>query len=373
MRAIGVILAGGNNQRLQNLTRISGRAVAAMPIGSGFRAIDFPLSNMSNSGIRKVAIIVQFNSSSLHDHLSSSKWWDLGRKKGGLFVFSPYSNSYDNTFFRGTSNAMYENLSFFSRSNEEYVVISSGDSIYKMDFNNIIIKHIKNNNDITIAYKEVTDMDVRQFGVIDLDDNENILDFEEKPLETHLSTISLGVYVIKRKLLMELLETSNSEGRHDFVKDIIIRYRKVLKLGGYKFESYWSTLNSISSYYKTNMDFLKKDVRDLFTKKFPYIATKPRDEPPVKYNSIAEVSGSLVGGGSIIDGKVENSLLFSDVYIGERSYIKNSIVMHGSQIGNNCVIENAILDKSAIICDGVKIIGSNENIIVIEKGRQVTT
>ncbi|MCL1995719.1 MAG: glucose-1-phosphate adenylyltransferase subunit GlgD [Defluviitaleaceae bacterium] len=371
MKAIGVILAGGNNQRLEKLTTLPGRAVAAMPVGSGYRAIDFALSNMTNSGIRKVAVIAQFSSSSLHDHLSSAKWWDLGRKKGGLFLFTPFSSSYDSSFFRGTSNAIYQNLRFFTRSNEEYVIISSGDSVYKMDFNPLINHHVERNNDMTIMYQERPDLDVRQFGVLTLDKDENIIDFEEKPLETNLKTISLGIYVIKRELLIELLETTNKEGRYDFVRDVIGRYRKVLKFGGYKFDSYWNTLNSISAYYKTNMDFLNKDLRNFFMKEYPYIATKPKDEPPVKYNVGAQVLNSLVGGGSILNGCVENSLLFSGVYVGEHAYIKGSIVMQGAVIGNNCVIENAILDKDTSIKDGTNIVGTPENPVIIEKNRHI--
>ena len=371
MRAVGVILAGGNNQRLENLTSLSGRAVAAMPVGSGYRAIDFPLSNMTNSGIRKVAVITQFNSSSLYDHLSSAKWWDLGRKKGGLFLFSPYSTSYGSASFRGTSNAMWQNKKFFERSNEEYVIITSGDSIYKMDFNDIISHHIEKGNDITLAYKKVTNVDVRNFGVLELDDNEHVVDFEEKPLETSLNTVSLGIYCIQRKLLLELLDTTNSEGRYDFVRDIITRYRKVLKLGGYRFDSYWTTLNSVSAYYQANMDFLNEDIRNFFTKQSPYIATKPRDEPPAKYNSGAQVRSSLVGGGSILDGRVENSVLFSNVYVGEGSIVKNSIIMSGTHIGSNCIIENAILDKVTKVNDGVSILGSSERPLIIEKGRMM--
>ena len=371
MKAIGVILAGGNNQRLQKLTTLPGRAVAAMPIGSGYRAVDFALSNMTNSGIRKVAVIAQFSSSSLHDHLSSAKWWDLGRKKGGLFLFTPFSSSYDSTFFKGTSNSMYQNLKFFTRSNEEYVIISSGDSIYKMDFNPLVAHHAEKENDITILYKQVFDLDVRQFGVMELDKDDNIIDFEEKPLDTNLDTISLGVYVIKRKLLIELLQTTNSEGRYDFVRDILVRYKKALKMGGYKFDSYWNTLNSVSAYYKTNMDFLNKDLRDFFTRQAPFIATKPRDEPPAKHNIGAQMLNSLVGGGSILNGCVENSLLFSNVYIGEHSYVKGSILMQGAYIGNNCVIENAILDKDTTVKDGANIIGTPENPVIIEKESRV--
>jgi len=369
MRALGVVLVGGNNERLDILTKASGRAISSMPVGGGYRAIDFTLSNMTNSGIRKVAVMVQFNSISLNNHLSSSKWWDLGRKKGGLFVFSPYLSSSDTSFFRGTSNAMYQNLNFFTRSNEEYVVIASGDAVYKMDYSKLLDQHISRGNDITVVYRKDKSLDARKFGVMELDEDENIIDMEEKPLETNLNTISLGIYLISRKLLIELLETTNKEARHDFVNDVIIRYRKVLKLGGYKFNDYWSTLNSVQSYYKTNMDFLSKDVRNFFTKEYPLTTTKPVDEPPAKYNSGAEVRGSLVGSGSILNGYVENSVLFSSVYVGENTFIKNSIIMQNAYVGNNCVLENTILDKGTNVKDGIRIIGADNEPVIVEKGR----
>lgn len=371
MRALGVILAGGNNHRLGELTLSSGRAVAAMPVGSSYRTIDFPLSSMTNSGINKVAVIVQFNSSSLHDHLSSSKWWDLGRKKGGLFLFSPYSSSYDTPTFSGTSNAMYQNLKFFKRSNHEYVVISSGDAVYKMDFNQVISHHKEAGNDITVVYKNNHDKDPRKFGVLDLDETGRVLEFEEKPIETTNRNISLGIYVIERERLLEMLESTNQEGRYDFVNDILIRYRKVMKIGGYCFDGYWETLNSVESYFKVNMDFLEKDIREFFTKTYPHISTKPRDEPPIKYNARAQVKGAIISGGSIINGQVENSVLFSNVFVGDNTIIKNSIIMNGAYIGDNCIIENAILDKHTIATDGVVFRGQPGSPVVLEKGKQI--
>lgn len=369
MKALGIILAGGNNERLDKLTSI--RATSAMPIGSEYRAIDFSLSSMTNSGIKKVAIMTQYNLSSLHNHVSSSKWWDLGRKKGGLFIFSPYLASENSSWFKGTADSMYQNLKFFTKSNEEYVVIVSGNSIYKMDFEDVVDEHIRRGSDITVVYKHLPNEDVRKFGVMELDEEENLINFEEKPLETNLDTISLGMYVISRKLLIELLEALNEEGRYDFVRDIIIRYRKVLKIRGFKYQGYWSTLNSVNSYYKANMDFLNKETRDFFTKEYPFISTKPKDVPPAKYNIGAEVKGSLVGSGTILNGYVENSVLFTDVYIGENTYIKNSIIMHKTYIGNNCVIENAILDKDVVIFDDKKLIGDQNNPIIVGKNTTI--
>lgn len=367
MKAIGIILAGGNNEmRLGDLTSV--RAAAALPVGSCYRAIDFPLSNMSNSMINKVAVITQFNSRSLNDHLLSSKWWDFGRKQGGLYVFSPYISNDNSFWFRGTADSIYQNISFLERSNENYVVIASGDAIYKMDYRKIIEYHKEKEADITVVCKQMHDRDLTKFGIMKLDDDSRITEFEEKPIEPQTDIASLGIYVISRKLLIELLNEIVPEGRFDIVKDIIIRYRRRLKIYGYKFNDYWSSIGSgVMDYYNTNMDFLKCDIRRKFTKDFPYTFTKPKDEPPVKYNNGAEVSNATIGGGSIINGKIEGSVLFRRVYIGENTVIKNSILMEGCYIGNNCLVENAILDKQVSVSDGKEVKGSEQSPVVFKK------
>lgn len=366
MRALGIILAGGKSERLKELTAT--RAISAMPVGSCYRAIDFTMSNMSNSGMSKVAVITQYNSRSLLDHLSSAKWWDLGRKHGGLFIFTPFLTNDNPFWYRGTADAIYQNLSFLKRSNEPYVVIASGDHIYKMDYNKLIAYHKQKDADITIVYKNLENQDVSSFGVLELDEEFRMRDFEEKPIEPQSSTVSLGIYVIQRTLLIKLLETIIPEGRYDIVKDIIIRYRRKLKIFGYMFDGYWSNINTIQSYYKTNMDFLDREVRDEFLKKFPYIATKAKDEPPTKYNRGACVAESLIGGGGILNGCIERSVLFRKVYTGDDSHIRDSIIMEGSYIGNHCVVEYAILDKEVVVSDGKQIIGTKEQPVIIKKG-----
>ena len=367
MRAVGIILAGGNSSgRLDQLT--VSRAASAMPVGGCYRVIDFPLSNMANSGVMKVAVITQYNSRSLHDHLSSSKWWDLGRKQGGLFIFTPFLTTDNSFWFRGTADSIFQNISFLRRSNEPYVIITSGDSVYKIDYNEVIEDHIKTKADITIVSREMPGQDVRQYGVMEVDSSNRVVEFEEKPLEPGSQTISLGIYVISRITLIKLLETVVvQEGRFDLVRDIITRYRKKLYISSYNFSGYWKALNSIQSYYELNMDFLQREVRDMFTKNQPYIATKPKDEPPAKYNHGAAVKNSLVGSGSILNGAVENSILFRRVYTGEYSSVKNSIIMESSFIGNGCVVENAILDKEVILSDGKRITGEAGEPVIIAK------
>ena len=234
MRAIGVILAGGNNDmRLGELTNT--RATSALPVGSCYRAIDFSLSNMSNSGIGKVAVITQYNSRSLHDHLISSKWWNFGRKQGGLFVLAPFLTKDNNLWFRGTADSLYQNISFLKRSNEPYVVIASGDGIYKMDYKDAVNAHIESGADITVIYKKINDKDLTKFGILEMDEDGRIVEFEEKPFEPQTNCASLGIYIISRTLLIDILNEVIGDSRYDFVKDIIIRYRKRLKIYGYEF------------------------------------------------------------------------------------------------------------------------------------------
>lgn len=372
MKAIGIILAGGNNDgRLGVLT--DHRASAALPVGSCYRAIDFTLSNMSNSGIGKVAVLTQYNSRSLRDHLTSSKWWDFGRKQGGLFVFTPYTSSTGNDWFRGTADSIYQNMTYLLRSHEEYVIITSGDSIYKMDYRKVLQYHIDKGADVTIVYQNMEGKDLSLFGIMQMDEEKRLLGFEEKPEQAQTNSASLGIYVISRKLLISLLQEVVPQGGYGLVKDIIIPYKEKLKIYGYEYQGYWSTIaTGICGYFATNMDFLKKEVRDIFVNQYPYIETKPKDEPPAKYNIGAEVSDAIVGSGTIFNGKVEHSVVFRKVYVDEGATVRNSILMEGVRIGKNCVVENAILDKEVEISDGQTVIGkSMQEPIILKKGTKL--
>lgn len=213
MRAVGVILAGGNNKLMRELS--NKRAIAAMPIAGSYRSIDFALSNMSNSHIGKVAVITQYNARSLNEHLSSSKWWDFGRKQGGLFVFNPTITNEHSVWYRGTADALYQNIDFLRNSHEPYVVIASGDGVYKLDYNKVLEYHIEKKADITVVVKDIDSAeDARRFGVVRLAEDNRITDFEEKPVETDITTVSTGIYVIRRRLLIELLQKADEEDRY---------------------------------------------------------------------------------------------------------------------------------------------------------------
>ena len=345
MRAIGIILAGGNSNRMGELS--AKRAVAAMPVTGSYRAIDFSLSNMTNSHIQKVVVFTQYNSRSLNEHLNSSKWWDFGRKQGGLYVFTPTITASNSYWYRGTADALYQNINFLKNSHEPYVVIASGDGIYKLDYNKVLEEHIAKGADITVVCKDIEpgEDDISRFGVVKMDEDGQILDFEEKPLVAETNTASIGVYVIRRRQLIELLEACAKEGRSDFVKDILVRYKNVKKIYGYKMDTYWRNIGTIESYYQTNMDFLKKDVRDYFFRTHPDVYSKVDDLPPAKYNGDAIVNNSLISSGCIINGTVENSVLFKKVYVGNNCVIKNSIILNDVHIGDNSYIENCIVES----------------------------
>ena len=372
MRAIGIILAGGNSKRMRELS--NKRAISAMPIAGSYRSIDFALSNMSNSHVQNVAVFTQYNSRSLNEHLSSSKWWDFGRKQGGLYIFTPTITAEHNDWYRGTADALYQNLTFLKNSHEPYVVIASGDCVYKLDYAKVLEYHIEKKADITVVCKDMgPEEDITRFGVVKTNADGRITDFQEKPMVAESNTISCGIYVVRRRQLIELIERCAQEDRYDFVNDILVRYRNLKRIYAYKIDSYWSNIASVESYYKTNMDFLKPEVRDYFFRQYPEIYTKVGDMPPAKYNPGASVKNSLVASGSIINGVVENSVLFRQAYIGNNCVIKNSIILNDVYIGDNTVIENCIVESRDTIRANTTYIGTPDNVkIVIEKNERYT-
>lgn len=369
MKAVGIILAGGSSNKMKELTRK--RAAAAMPIAGSYRAIDFALSNMANSRVSKVAVLTQYNSRSLNEHLNSAKWWDFGRKQGGLYVFTPTITAENSFWFRGTADAIYQNIDFLKKCHEPYVIITSGDAVYKMDYNEVLEYHIEKKADITVVCKELKQgEDARRFGTLKMDADMRIQEFEEKPMFAKSNIISTGIYVIRRRLLIDLVEECVEDERYDFVKDILIRYKNLKKIYGYKTENYWSNIATTDSYYKTNMDFLKADIRNHFFKAEPDIKSKVSDLPPAKFNTGAVVKNSLVASGSIINGTVENSILFKKVFVGKNCVIRNSIILNDVYLGDNTYIENCIVESRDTIRANTRHVGEEKIKVVIEKGER---
>lgn len=365
MRAIGIVLAGGGNDRMEALSKR--RAAAAMPIAGSFRCVDFALSNMTNSHVKKVAVMTQYHAKSLNQHLNSSKWWDFGRKQGGLFVLTPTITDENSYWYRGTADAIYQNLDFLKDCHEPYVIITSGDCVYKLDYNKVLEDHIAKKADITVVYKELSDDedDLTRFGIIKVDENGRVTDFEEKPLVAKRNLVSTGIYVIRRRQLIELIEKAHSEHRNDFVQDILVRYKEQKRIFGYKMEGYWRNISTLDSYFKANKDFLKKEVRDYFFKEYPSIYSKISDLPPAKFNPGANVKDSLISSGCIVNGDVEDSVLFKKVYVGNNCVIRNSIILNDVYIGDNTVIENCIVESRDTIRANASYIGSENEIKVV--------
>ncbi|MBQ5386890.1 MAG: glucose-1-phosphate adenylyltransferase subunit GlgD [Lachnospiraceae bacterium] len=369
MKALGIILAGGNSSRMKNLT--DKRAISAMPVGCSCRSIDFTLSNMTNSHIQTVAVLSQYNARSLNEHLNSSKWWNFGRKQGGLFLFTPTVTADNSWWYRGTADAMWQNIDFLKRRHEPYVVIASGDCVYKMDFNPVLEYHINKQADITLVCAKAPEGDdLTRFGTVKLAEDGLLLDFEEKPMVAHSNIVSTGVYIIRRRKLIELLEQCNQEGRYNFVTDILVRYKGMKKIYGYMIDTYWSNIATVEAYYNTNMDFLKPEVRNFFFREEPKIYSKAYDLPPAKFNQGSDVHNSLIGSGSIINSRVENSVLFKKVFVGNNSVIKNSIIMNGAYIGDNVRVENCIVESNETLLSDTTYIGDGEIRIVSENNNR---
>ncbi|MCR4588251.1 MAG: glucose-1-phosphate adenylyltransferase subunit GlgD [Lachnospiraceae bacterium] len=366
MRAIGIILAGGNNHRMRELSQK--RAIGAMPIAGSYRSIDFALSNMSNSHVQKVAVFTQYNAGSLNKHLTSSKWWDFGRKQGGLFVFTPTVTAENSFWYRGTADALYQNLPFLKESHEPYVIITSADCVYKMDYAKVLEYHIEKKADITIVCKDLPDAEpAERYGTIEMDADNRVINFEEKPLVAHSNTISCGIYVVRRRQLIEMIERSAEEDRYDFVRDILVRYKDIKKIYGYKMTDYWRNIASVEDYFQTNMDFLNTATRNYFFKEYPDIYSKVDDLPPAKFNPGAKVHNSLISSGCIVNGVIEDSVIFKQSYIGNNCYIRNSIILNDVYIGDNTHIENCIVESRGTIRANSYYKGEDEIKIVIER------
>ena len=367
MKTIGIILAGGNSKKLGALSER--RAVAAMPVAGSYRAIDFALSNMSNSGIQKVGVITQYNSKSLHEHLNSSKWWDFGRKQGGLYTFTPTLTNENEYWYRGTADAIYQNIDFLKQSHEPYVIIAAGDGISKINYNDVLDFHIAKGADITILGKDLdpqTD-DLSRFGIIETDEEDRVIGFEEKPENPKANTVSAGIYIMRRRHLISELERCAEEEKYDLVKDIILPSMGDKRVFAFRLDGHWRHVSTLVAYYQVNKDFLKKEVRDYFFKKYPNIYTRVEDLPPAKYNVGSSVKNSIVASGCILNGVVEDSILFKDVYVGNNVTIKNSIILNDVYIGDNSVIENCIVESRDTLRPNTTYKGEDGIKVVVEK------
>jgi len=348
LKVLGIILAGDKGKALGRLTKK--RASAAMPVGGKYRAIDFTLSNMVRSGIRKVGVITQYNPRSLMDHLGSGREWDLDRKHGGLYILQPYADENGMYWYKGTADAIFQNMTILKRGSEDYVLVGSGDHIYNMDFNSLYDYHMISMADITVVTKSLEGYNPSFYGSVECDEEGRIIKIEEKKEKPIGDKINLGIYFMNKKLLMDLLYANVPNERYDLLNDVIVANLKVLRVMSYEFTGYWKNVKkSIEGYKRINMDMLNSTISNELFYENGKIFTKLKDMAPPKVTPTGSIENSIVADGSIIAGTVKNSVIFRNVQIRSGALVQDCIVMEGSVIEEGAKISNCILDKNVTI------------------------
>lgn len=363
---IAMILAGGQGSRLKALTQQV--AKPAVPFGGKYRIIDFALSNCTNSGIDTVGVLTQYQPYVLNSHIGIGSPWDLDRQHGGVKILPPYMTVDGGRWYKGTANAIYENINFIERYNPEYVLILSGDHIYKMDYSIMLKKHIKTKADLTVAVKDVPMKEASRFGILTANEEDRIIDFEEKPEKPKSTLASMGIYIFKWSVLREqLMEDESSEHSvNDFGKNIIPKMVDGdFNITAYNFDGYWKDVGTVTSLWEANMDLLKKDTPfDIYDQTWRYYS--PSSISPAQYISPeADVKNTMVNDGCVVEGHVEESILSPKVEIGKNSKIYSSVVMEGAQIGENVTLENAIVMENVVLEANSVHKGTKEDILVV--------
>ena len=343
-RVLAMILAGGASERLSILS--AERAKPAVPFGGKYRLIDFTLSNCANSGICNVAVLAQFNPRSLAQHIGVGRPWDLDRTTGGVVLLQPFLSRSTRDWYKGTADAVYQNLYYVEDQKVDEVLILSGDHIYTMRYDHMIYAHRSRQADVTVAVSEVPLSEVSRFGIITLDHNERLISFQEKPKSAKSNLASMGIYVFDKNVLINSLEEyAQRKGGHDFGQDILPEIIGKHKVYGYRFRGYWRDVGTIESYWQANMDLIA-DLPDLnLYDTAAAVRTLHRDRPPVKLGPNARIVKSLVSNGAIINGCVERSVIFPGVFVEDDAMVSDSIVFDDTTVGGYAVVDRSIVDK----------------------------
>ncbi len=359
---IAMLLAGGQGSRLGILTKKI--AKPAVPYGGKYRIIDFPLSNCVNSGIYTVGVLTQYQPLELNDYIGNGQPWDLDRANGGVHILSPYQQIKGTEWYKGTANAIYQNINFIERYDPEYVLILSGDHIYKMDYSKMIDFHKKNNADCTIAMLEVPWEEASRFGLMIVNDDGSIKEFEEKPKNPRSNKASMGVYVFNWKKLRKYLieDEANENSGNDFGHDLIpAMHANGERMFAYQFDGYWKDVGTINSLWDANLDLLNPKVDlDLNDDSWRIYSRSPAS-PPHYIGKDAQVENSMITEGCEIDGSIDFSVLFSNVTVEEGAEVKYSIVMPGTVIKKGAVVQYSIVAENAVIDEGAVVGESPEN------------
>ena len=358
---LAMILAGGQGSRLGAFTKRI--AKPAVSFGGKYRIIDFVLSNCSNSGIDTVGVLTQYRPRILNSHIGTGSHWDLDRINGGVYILQPYMSEKEGHWYNGTANAIYKNMSFIDEYDPEYVLILSGDHIYKMDYSEMLNFHKEKNAKVTIAVIEVPWDEASRFGIMNAEDDKKIYEFEEKPKEPKSNLASMGVYIFNWKTLKEyfLRGEKTKECFDDFGKDVIpAMLEDGVEMFAYPFKGYWRDVGTIESLWEANMDLIKTPEAIDLSDSYWRIYTNTMDLPPQYIGKNASVKESLIADGCSVLGSVENTVLSHKVDIGEGSVIKDSVIMPNVTIGKNVLIEKAMIAEGAVIKDN-EIIKNNLN------------
>lgn len=362
---IAMLLAGGQGSRLGVLTQ--SMAKPAVPYGGKYRIIDFPLSNCTNSGIDVVGVLTQYRPLELNAYIGSGSPWDLDLSNGGVFVLPPYMTAQCGEWYRGTANAIYQNIGFIQQYDPNYVVILSGDHIYKMDYARMISAHKKNGADVTIAVLEVPWEETSRFGIMNTDEAGRITEFEEKPKHARSNKASMGVYVFTWSKLRKYLEDDekNTGSSNDFGKNIIpTMLADNQRLFAYAFDGYWKDVGTIESLWEANMDLLSHPMPiDMYDKNWRVYSRNP-GMPPHYLSASARVSDSMVTEGCEVYGEVEHSVLFAGVCVEEGAVIRDAVIMPGAVIKKGARVERAIVAEEAVIGEGC-VVGEPTGLIAV--------
>lgn len=367
---LGLVFANMHDTTLGDMTK--NRTMGSVMFGGRYRLIDFPLSNMVNSGISEVGVITKSNYQSLLDHLGSAREWDLARKKGGLYILPPFGNV-ESTLYRGRIEALYGAMSFIKHSRAKYVILSDCDVVTNIDYKPIVAAHIESGADITaVAHTGVySSDDIKTSTVFNVDADKNVTSVLINPDISGTCTTSLNVFVMSMDFLIETVNDAMARGNVSFERNILQEKCRELKIKIYEYDNYYSKLNSPESYFKSNMALLEpENARKLFVPKRS-IYTKVSDNAPVKYDLDSKVSNSLIADGCIIEGEVENSVLFRGVKVGKGAKVKNCILMQGTVVGDNAELNYLITDKNVSICENHILTSSPQYPMYVGKGASV--
>ena len=357
---IAMLLAGGQGSRLGVLT--SKVAKPAVSFGGKYRIIDFPLSNCINSGVDTVGVLTQYQPLRLNAHIGIGIPWDLDRNVGGVYVLPPYDKSSCSEWYSGTANAIYQNLEYMQSYNPEYVLILSGDHIYKMDYEVMLNYHKASHADVTIAAMPVPMEEASRFGVVITDENGKIQEFEEKPEHPRSNLASMGIYIFSWKVLKEALIANAEVPGCDFGKHVIpYCHEKGQRLFAYEYNGYWKDVGTLGSYWEANMELIDIIPEFNLYEEFWKIYTRSEIIPPQYIAEDAVVTRSIISEGTDVYGEVHNSVIGSGVTIGKGSVIRDSIIMKNTVIGENCVIDRAIIAENSVVGDGA-VLGVGEDI-----------